>query len=118
MTSMSRRALLAGAMALPCLPAWSQNFPSKPVRWIAPCAAGGNYDLTSRLVGEAMGRRLAAENFHADAVFCSTAKRARETYALLSRPLRKTAVSFHEGLYMVSPQAVLKFIRGAPEAAG
>ena len=58
MATMSRRALLAGAMALPCLPAWSQNFPSKPVRWIAPFAAGGNYDLTSRLVGEAMGRQL------------------------------------------------------------
>ncbi len=36
----------------------AQNFPSKPVRWIIPFAAGGNYDVTSRLVGEAMGRRL------------------------------------------------------------
>ena len=58
MTRMSRRALLGGAMALPSLSAWSQNFPSKPIRWISPFAAGGNYDLTSRLVGEAMGRRL------------------------------------------------------------
>jgi tripartite-type tricarboxylate transporter receptor subunit TctC len=63
MTILSRRGLLAGAMTLPCLPALgvsalAQNFPSKPIRWIAPFAAGGNYDLTSRLVGEAMGRRL------------------------------------------------------------
>ena len=36
----------------------AQNFPSKPIRWIIPFAAGGNYDVTSRLVGEAMGRRL------------------------------------------------------------
>ena len=39
-------------------PARAQNFPSKPIRWIVPFAAGGNYDVTSRLVGEAMGRRL------------------------------------------------------------
>jgi len=32
--------------------------PSKPIRWIIPFAAAGNYDVTSRLVGEAMGRRL------------------------------------------------------------
>ena len=36
----------------------AQNFPSKPIRWVIPFAAGGNYDVTSRLVGEAMGRRL------------------------------------------------------------
>ena len=36
----------------------AQNFPSKPIRWIIPFPAAGNYDVTSRLVGEAMGRRL------------------------------------------------------------
>lgn len=36
----------------------AETFPSKPIRWIIPFAAGGNYDVTSRLVGEAMGRRL------------------------------------------------------------
>ena len=40
------------------LHAGAQNFPSKPIRWIIPFAAAGNYDVTSRLVGEAMGRRL------------------------------------------------------------
>lgn len=38
--------------------AMAQTFPSKPIRWIAPFAAGGNYDVTSRLVGEAMSRQL------------------------------------------------------------
>ncbi|MEA2852191.1 MAG: putative tricarboxylic transport rane protein [Rhodospirillaceae bacterium] len=38
--------------------AWALTFPSKPIRWIIPFAAAGNYDVTSRLVGEAMGRRL------------------------------------------------------------
>ncbi|HEX9328209.1 MAG TPA: tripartite tricarboxylate transporter substrate binding protein [Reyranella sp.] len=40
------------------MPARAQNFPSKPVRWIVPFAPGGNYDVTSRIVGEVMARRL------------------------------------------------------------
>src|SRR3977135_3333587 len=36
----------------------AQNFPTKPIRWVIPFPAAGNYDVTSRLVGEAMGRRL------------------------------------------------------------
>jgi tripartite-type tricarboxylate transporter receptor subunit TctC len=32
--------------------------PSKPIRWVIPFPAAGNYDVTSRIVGEAMGRRL------------------------------------------------------------
>ena len=40
------------------MPARAQNFPNKPVRWIVPFAPGGNYDVTSRIVGEAMARRL------------------------------------------------------------
>ncbi|MBL6617219.1 MAG: tripartite tricarboxylate transporter substrate binding protein, partial [Reyranella sp.] len=47
----------AGA-ALAAMPARAQAFPSKPIRWIVPFAPGGNYDVTSRIVGEAMGRRL------------------------------------------------------------
>ena len=39
-------------------PAGAQNFPSKPIRIIAPFAAGGNVDVTARLVGEAMSRQL------------------------------------------------------------
>jgi tripartite-type tricarboxylate transporter receptor subunit TctC len=48
----------ATAMAARDMPALAQNFPSKPVRWVIPFPAAGNYDVTSRLVGEAMGRRL------------------------------------------------------------
>src|SRR5262245_35061780 len=36
----------------------AQAYPTKPIRWIIPFPAAGNYDVTSRLVGEAMGRRL------------------------------------------------------------
>ena len=61
--TVSRRGLLGTGLALTAtaaggMPVWAQNFPTKPIRWIAPFAAGGNYDLTSRLVGEGMSRNL------------------------------------------------------------
>lgn len=57
----SRRAALAGGLtltAMPGLQAWAQTFPSKPIRWIIPFAPGGNYDVTSRIVADPMGRQL------------------------------------------------------------
>ncbi|MCW5744782.1 MAG: tripartite tricarboxylate transporter substrate binding protein [Alphaproteobacteria bacterium] len=50
--------LAALAMSARSVPATAQAFPSKPVRWIVPFAAGGNYDVTARLVGEPMSRHL------------------------------------------------------------
>jgi tripartite-type tricarboxylate transporter receptor subunit TctC len=58
---MRRRELLGAGLtggALMAMPASAQTFPSKPVRWIVPFAPGGNYDVTSRIVGEVMARRL------------------------------------------------------------
>jgi len=60
---MKRRELLGAglagaAAAMTGMPALAQNFPSKPVRWIVPFAPAGNYDVTSRIVAEAMSRRL------------------------------------------------------------
>jgi tripartite-type tricarboxylate transporter receptor subunit TctC len=60
---MRRRELLAAGLAsagaaMMAMPASAQNFPNKPVRWIVPFAPGGNYDVTSRIVGEVMARRL------------------------------------------------------------
>ena len=34
------------------------RFPRKPIRWVIPFAPGGNYDVTSRIVAEPMGRQL------------------------------------------------------------
>jgi tripartite-type tricarboxylate transporter receptor subunit TctC len=54
-----RRAFMGGGLAtLVATNVAAQTFPGKPIRWIIPFPAGGNYDVTSRLVGEAMGRRL------------------------------------------------------------
>jgi tripartite-type tricarboxylate transporter receptor subunit TctC len=36
----------------------AQTFPTKQIRWIIPFAPGGNYDVTSRIVAEPMGRQL------------------------------------------------------------
>ncbi len=36
----------------------ADTFPSRPIRWIIPFAPAGNYDVTSRLVAEPMGRTL------------------------------------------------------------
>lgn len=65
----------------------------------------------------AMGRRLAAENFRPDLIFCSTAQRARETLERLGRHLRGIPTTFHDELYLVSQQDVLAFIRRVPETA-
>ena len=34
------------------------TFPSKQIRWVIPFAPGGNYDVTSRIVADPMGRQL------------------------------------------------------------
>lgn len=49
---------VASAMVPASMSAWAQGFPSKPLRWVIPFPPAGNYDVTSRIVGEAMGRRL------------------------------------------------------------
>jgi tripartite-type tricarboxylate transporter receptor subunit TctC len=38
--------------------AWADTFPSKQIRWVIPFAPGGNYDVTSRIVADPMGREL------------------------------------------------------------
>jgi len=49
-------ALLAGLAA--ALPAWSQTYPTKPIRIIVPVPAGGAMDVTTRLVAVKMGEKL------------------------------------------------------------
>ena len=58
---MKRRTLIqsAGITALLADPAWAQEkYPSKPLTWICPYAAGGNADSRSRQVAKVMGSLL------------------------------------------------------------
>jgi len=58
-----RRSLLCAAAALLCLAAGplaaQEAFPSKPIRFIVPYAAGGTTDLVARTVGARMAQTLA-----------------------------------------------------------
>jgi tripartite-type tricarboxylate transporter receptor subunit TctC len=58
MMTIGRRGLLAGGAALLGAPALADTYPSKQIRWVIPFAPGGNYDVTSRLVADPMGRDL------------------------------------------------------------
>jgi tripartite-type tricarboxylate transporter receptor subunit TctC len=69
MTLLTRRQFSAGlataTVAMPSV-ARAQAYPSRPVRFILPFAAGGVADITSRLaadkLGEKLGQRLVVEN--------------------------------------------------------
>ena len=51
---MNRRSSVATLLllALSAWPAYSQEFPTKPVRWIVPYAPGGSSDILARLIGQ------------------------------------------------------------------
>ncbi|MBC7780496.1 MAG: tripartite tricarboxylate transporter substrate binding protein [Proteobacteria bacterium] len=55
--AISKALVLVVATAV-VVPAAAQSWPSKPIRLIVPFAAGGNVDITARLVGPAMQETL------------------------------------------------------------
>ena len=73
-----RRTLLLAAATLP-LCAFAADYPTRPVEWVVPYAAGGGTDVVARVLSEPMGKTLgqpliitnkpgAATNIGADAV--------------------------------------------------
>ena len=91
---------IAGAFALACCgaaaaqaPASPSNYPSKPLRWIVPIAAGGPNDIMTRAVaGElspAIGQPVIVDNRAGAAYIVGTeavAKAAPDGYTLLTAP--------------------------------
>jgi tripartite-type tricarboxylate transporter receptor subunit TctC len=58
---LTRRAFAQAALAAALSPvgnAWAQSYPIRPVRVILPFAAGGQADITARLVAERLGEKL------------------------------------------------------------
>ena len=56
---MQRRHFVAAAAAAASPLAWAQDkYPSKPITWVCPYAAGGNADSRSRQVAKVMGQLL------------------------------------------------------------
>lgn len=59
MTQLARRALLLAAPVLLRRPAAAQaGFPTRPVTWVVPFAAGGITDTSARTLAQRMGRTL------------------------------------------------------------
>jgi tripartite-type tricarboxylate transporter receptor subunit TctC len=54
----SRRSAIiaAAALAMPPGPAWSQEYPSKPIRLVVPVSAGSGSDATARFLANALGK--------------------------------------------------------------
>jgi len=89
MRTLRRRTLLAAAIALPHA-ARAQAFPSRPIRYIVPVAAGGGSDLVARTTTEAwsraLGQTFVVENIGGGggAIACqTTAKAPADGYTLL-----------------------------------
>jgi tripartite-type tricarboxylate transporter receptor subunit TctC len=90
MTMRRRTWLAAAAAAAAPMAASAQTFPSRPLRYIVPVAAGGGSDLVGRTVTErwarALGQNIVVENIGGGggAVACqTTAKAAPDGHTLL-----------------------------------
>src|SRR5450432_265853 len=59
-TGMKRRHLLQAASAALALPgiSFAEAYPTKPIRYIVPVAAGGGNDMIARVVSERWGKLL------------------------------------------------------------
>lgn len=53
---------------------------------------------------------------NADRVYCSTAKRTRQTYDLIHEGLGNSSVSFRDALYMAGTDDLIAFIQSIPDA--
>ncbi|CCJ60168.1 tripartite tricarboxylate transporter substrate binding protein [Bordetella pertussis] len=56
--AMYLRYALAGALTLACSGVQAEDFPARAITMIVPAAAGGNADITARLVGQEMSKQL------------------------------------------------------------
>jgi len=106
-------------IAFAALPAWSQSYPSHPVRIIVPFAAGGPADIYARVVGqrlqEALGQAFVVENRPGGGSVVGTdavAKSAPDGYTLL---MMSNTHTVNESLISNKPFQLLRdFVPVAP----
>src|SRR5687767_15293699 len=95
------RCVLAAAAAL-AVPALAQQYPAKPIRFIAPFPPGGGVDIVARAMGEKLSPRLGQpiviENKPGAGMTIGTdlaAKSAPDGYTLLIGPIGSQAIVHH-----------------------
>ena len=106
-------------IAFAALPAWSQSYPSHPVRIIVPFAAGGPADIYARVVGqrlqEALGQPFVVEDRPGGGSVVGTdavAKSAPDGYTLL---MMSNTHTVNESLISNKPFQLLRdFVPVAP----
>ena len=89
-TRIRLRAITVAAFALAASQAWSQSYPTRPVRIVVPYAAGGNTDIVTRLIAQHLttswGQQIVVDNRAGGATNIGSAAVARaqpDGYTLL-----------------------------------
>jgi len=59
---------------------------------------------------------FAAQFIAVDRVYCSTAKRTRETFEIVREGLENPAVSYRDSLYLTSGDDLIAFVQAIPDA--
>lgn len=88
--------------------------------WGDPTLADSDRPLAprGRRTAPKIGRWLAAAGLHPSYAVCSTARRARETWALFVEGLgRPVEVRFDERLYQARPATILALVAALPDSA-
>ena len=109
---LSRRVVLSALGSL-ALPAWSQAYPSKPLRVIVPQPPGGGFDFVARVLadrlGKAMGQSVVVDNRPGSGTLVGTdavAKAVPDGYTLLMGSVSNIALNM--GLYRNLPYDSLR----------
>ena len=72
----------------------------------------------SKALAAYLAARSAAGDLHVDRIFCSTARRTRETYEFIAPALPGAPVAYSDQLYLLTASELMEFIRGLPGTAG
>jgi tripartite-type tricarboxylate transporter receptor subunit TctC len=102
MSARRRSILIAAGMLLGALPAFAQQYPARPIRFIVPFPPGGGVDIVARAVGEKLASRLGqpviVENKPGAGTTIGTeaaAKSASDGYTFLVGPIGSQAIVHH-----------------------